>query len=93
MAGIAGNVNGQFQKKCIPPLCAPCPQAKRPPTQAKNTMSNPENTDKSTTSAPERPLSREERLAAKLRENLRRRKAQARALQNEGEGAQANQED
>ncbi len=28
----------------------------------------------------ETPLSREERLAAKLRENLRRRKAQARAL-------------
>jgi hypothetical protein len=27
------------------------------------------------------PLTREERLAAKLRENLRRRKAQARALQ------------
>ena len=31
--------------------------------------------------------SREERLAAKLRENLRRRKAQARALGNEGKPA------
>jgi hypothetical protein len=29
--------------------------------------------------------SREERLAAKLRENLRRRKEQARSLQNDGE--------
>ncbi|MCL4672492.1 MAG: hypothetical protein KJZ64_06065 [Sphingomonadaceae bacterium] len=29
-------------------------------------------------------LSREERLAAKLRENLRRRKAQARAMDTEG---------
>jgi len=29
---------------------------------------------------PPRPTSREERLAAKLRENLKRRKAQARAL-------------
>ena len=28
-----------------------------------------------------KPLTREERLAAKLRENLRRRKAQARALE------------
>jgi hypothetical protein len=92
MAGIAGNVNGQFQKKCIPLLCAPCPHAKRPPTQAKNTMSDPENTSKSATSATERPLSREERLAAKLRENLRRRKAQARALQSESEDTQANQE-
>ena len=30
-------------------------------------------------------LSREERLATKLRENLRRRKEQARSLQSEGE--------
>ena len=30
-------------------------------------------------------LSREERLAAKLRENLRRRKAQARSLESPGE--------
>ncbi|MBO9498780.1 MAG: hypothetical protein J7496_12935 [Novosphingobium sp.] len=32
---------------------------------------------------PTRPPAREERLAAKLRENLRRRKAQARELANE----------
>ena len=36
---------------------------------------------------PEKSLSREERLAAKLRENLRRRKAQARALGNDGKPA------
>ena len=33
---------------------------------------------------PRKNLSREERLAAKLRENLRRRKAQARALSESG---------
>lgn len=41
---------------------------------------------------PGKNMSREERLAAKLRENLRRRKAQARALGAEGresDGAQA----
>ena len=32
----------------------------------------------------QRPPTREERLAAKLRENLRRRKAQARALEDKG---------
>jgi len=32
-----------------------------------------------------RPLTREERLAAKLRENLRRRKAQARVLDGKGQ--------
>ncbi|WP_202389511.1 hypothetical protein [Croceibacterium soli] len=32
-------------------------------------------------------MTREERLAAKLRENLRRRKAQARALESPGNGA------
>ncbi|WP_202385526.1 hypothetical protein [Altericroceibacterium endophyticum] len=37
------------------------------------------------TSGQQKPLSREERLAAKLRENLRRRKTQARALENSGE--------
>ena len=39
---------------------------------------------------PEQPGTREERLAAKLRENLRRRKAQARgwARQETGAGAQ-----
>lgn len=37
-------------------------------------------TDKAT-SAPEKPLTREERLALRLRENLRRRKAQARAME------------
>lgn len=37
------------------------------------------------------PLTREERLAAKLRENLRRRKTQARALSAE-ETAQRNEE-
>ena len=34
----------------------------------------------------ERKLPREERLAAKLRENLRRRKAQARALERPDDG-------
>jgi len=48
-------------------------------------MNNPENISNSGHSTHERPLSREERLAAKLRENLRRRKAQARALQADGE--------
>jgi hypothetical protein len=41
-------------------------------------------TDK-TPAAPEKPLTREERLALRLRENLRRRKAQARALDALGE--------
>ncbi|WP_206242313.1 hypothetical protein [Novosphingobium terrae] len=40
-------------------------------------------------SDPSVPLTREERLAAKLRENLRRRKTQARALSAE-EAAQQN---
>jgi hypothetical protein len=35
-------------------------------------------------------LTREERLAAKLRENLRRRKAQARALSGAGEASERN---
>ena len=35
---------------------------------------------------PRKNLSRDERLAAKLRENLRRRKAQARALSDSGAG-------
>ena len=41
----------------------------------------------------ERPASREERLAAKLRENLRRRKAQARAHQAAAPSDPANHED
>lgn len=41
-------------------------------------------TDKAS-SMPEKPLSREERLALRLRENLRRRKAQARAMDAGGE--------
>ena len=38
---------------------------------------------------PSNNLSREERLAAKLRENLRRRKAQSREMKSESEGNQA----
>ncbi|WOE75286.1 hypothetical protein [Alterisphingorhabdus coralli] len=34
----------------------------------------------------DKPMSREERLAAQLRENLRRRKAQSRAMKDDGEG-------
>ena len=43
-------------------------------------MTDPVTPAPETLSREEHPLSREERLAAKLRENLRRRKAQARAL-------------
>ena len=39
----------------------------------------------------ERSTTREERLAAKLRENLRRRKAQARAVGAQGADAQENE--
>ncbi|WP_169805652.1 hypothetical protein [Novosphingobium rosa] len=44
-------------------------------------------------SDPSAPLTREERLAAKLRENLRRRKTQARALSAEDAAQQTNAQD
>ena len=40
-----------------------------------------------------RPMTRDERLAAKLRENLRRRKAQARALERPDDGLSNEPED
>ncbi|KPF93973.1 hypothetical protein IP81_00390 [Novosphingobium sp. AAP83] len=40
----------------------------------------------------ERPVTREERLAARLRENLKRRKAQARALGDDGQNEAESQE-
>ena len=43
-------------------------------------------------SAPNGKTSREERLAAKLRENLRRRKAQARALESPDKAALSKEE-
>ena len=43
-------------------------------------------------SDPEAPKTREERLAAKLRENLRRRKAQARALESPDKAALSKEE-
>jgi hypothetical protein len=44
-------------------------------------------------SKPPAPMTREERLAAKLRENLRRRKAQARALDTRPRGEDGGDED
>lgn len=44
------------------------------------TPSNPQSAGNSSRKNDEKALTREERLAAKLRENLRRRKAQARAM-------------
>ena len=44
-------------------------------------------------SDPEAPKTREERLAAKLRENLRRRKEQARALRLSDDGLSKKPED